>query len=88
MQVKPGFAPVPVIKFQYRDLFQAPGHICTATLRHCLRPNFLHMDSLTVALKFVPRPRLHPIKICTRTAKTRAIPSLHRDLFQAKEPGH
>ena len=26
-------------------------------------------------------------KICTRTAKTRAIPSLHRDSFLAKVPG-
>ena len=26
-------------------------------------------------------------KICTRTAKTRAIPSLHRDNFLAKVPG-
>jgi len=26
-------------------------------------------------------------KICTMTAKTRAIPSLHRDSFSAKEPG-
>jgi hypothetical protein len=27
-------------------------------------------------------------KICTWTAKTRAIPSLHRDSFLAKVPGH
>ena len=27
-------------------------------------------------------------KTCTRTAKTRAIPSLHRDSFLAKVPGH
>jgi hypothetical protein len=27
-------------------------------------------------------------KICNRTAKTRAIPSLHREKFAAKVPGH
>jgi hypothetical protein len=26
-------------------------------------------------------------QLCTRTAKTRAIPSLHRDSLLAKEPG-
>jgi hypothetical protein len=75
MQAKPGFAPVPAIKFQYLDLLPVPGLICTATLRQCLRQNFLHQDSFLLTLEFVPRSRLHPVKTCTRTAKTRAIPS-------------
>ena len=45
----------------------------------------LYLDSLLAPIKIVPRSRQHSTKLCTMTAKTRAIPSLHRDYFLAKE---
>jgi len=51
-------------------------------------PNFVTGDKLAAPIKFVPGSRQHLGKICTWTAKTRAIPYLHRDKFMPKVPGH
>jgi hypothetical protein len=49
--------------------------------------NFWLRDNLPATYQHCTATRVMLNKTCTRTAKTRAIPSLHRDNFSAKEPG-
>jgi len=55
---------------------------CTATA-HLFRLNLVYLDSILVRMKFCTATLLMLDKNCTWTAKTRAIPSLHRDSFLA-----
>ena len=90
-QIRYGVAPrhphLPSIKILYLDKFLAsrqlvPLHCSSAHLStFCNRDNFpATYQNCTATLVMLN-------KICTRTAKTRAIPSLHRDSFLAKVPG-
>jgi hypothetical protein len=87
MGVKPGHAHLPSIKFLYLDYFLAPIKLVP---RHCASahlPASCNRDSFPATYQTCTATRVMLNKICTRTAKTRAIPSLHRDNFSAKVPG-
>ncbi len=68
---KPGYAHLPARKVLYRDLGSGFDQICTATLRQCLRPKFLHRDSKLVASGFVPRWRQNASQIVPGRQKLR-----------------
>jgi hypothetical protein len=78
-----------------RFRFASAGH--GAILRQCPQPNLYPGINSRLRLNLYPRfhfvqtgrgaTRVMLNKICTWTAKTRAIPSLHRDSFLAKVPG-
>jgi hypothetical protein len=48
---------------------------------------FCYRDNLSATYQLCTATLVMLNTICTRTAKTRAIPSLHRDSFLAKVPG-
>jgi hypothetical protein len=83
----PGFPHLRLIIILHLDKFltsrQIASRRCTsARLQICNRGYIRGSDQTCTAIA----PALN--KICTMTAKTRAIPSLHRDKFLAKVPGH
>ena len=49
--------------------------------------SFVHRDKFPVTYQLCTATRVKLNQLCTWTAKTRAIPSLHRDSFLAKVPG-
>jgi hypothetical protein len=51
-------------------------------------PTFRFRDRLSAIYQNCTTTCVILNKLCNRTAKTRAIPSLHRDNFLAKVPGH
>ena len=87
MAVAPGHAHLHAIKILHHDKFLAPRQLVP---RHCASahlPTFCNRDNLPATYQPCTATLVMLNKICTRTAKTRAIPSLHRDNFPAKEPG-
>ena len=83
---KPGHAPLHAIKILYQDKFLAPRqflprHCASAHLQTCC-----YRDNLSATYQLCTATRVMLNQLCTWTAKTRAIPSLHRDNFPAKEP--
>ena len=87
MAVVPGHAHLPAIKILYLDKFLAPRQFAP---RHCASDHLStirYRDNLPPTYQLCTATRVLLNKICTMTAKTRAIPSLHRDYFSAKEPG-
>ncbi len=87
MSVAPGHAHLPASKFLQHDKFLAPRQFRP---RHCASAHlltFCYRDSLSVIYQLSTATLVMLNKISTLTAKTRAIPSLHRDNFSAKEPG-
>jgi len=87
MVVAPGHAHLHAIEILYLDKFLAPRQIVP---RHCAsahRPTYPNRDSFSVTYQTCTATLVRLNKICTWTAKTRAIPSLHRDSFTAKVPG-
>jgi hypothetical protein len=87
MRAKPGHAHQPSIKFLHHDKFLAPRQHVP---RHCTGahlPTFCYRDNLPVTYQPCTATLAMLNKICTRTAKTRAIPSLHRYNFPTKVPG-
>ena len=87
MTVAPGYAHLHAIKFLHHDKFLAPRQLLP---RHCASvhlPTFRYRDSLPTIYQTCTATLVMLNKVCTWTAKTRAIPSLHRDNFSAKEPG-
>ena len=87
MVVIPGHAPLHTIKVLHHDKFLAPRQIIP---RHCASahlPASCNRDSFPATYQTCTATLVMLNKICTRTAKTRAIPSLHRDHFTAKVPG-
>jgi hypothetical protein len=72
-------------------MLHAPGH--PPSLRfsgqsaHLHAIKILYRDNLLPSIHLCTAIAPEGNKICTMTAKTRAIPSLHRDNFAAKEPG-
>jgi hypothetical protein len=55
--------------------------------RQCPFKKTLHRDQFPATYQPRTATLVMLNKICTRTAKTRAIPSLHRDYFLAKVSG-
>jgi hypothetical protein len=87
MRAKPGLEHLPTIKFLHLDKFLSPRQLVP---RHCTSahlPTFCCQDNLLATYQLCTATLILLNKICTRTAKTRAIPSLHRDNFLAKVPG-
>jgi hypothetical protein len=87
MAVAPGHALLPTIKILHHDKLLAPGQLLP---RHCAGahlPTFSYRDSLPATYQLCTATLVMLNKICTITAKTRAIPSLHRDSFLAKVQG-
>jgi hypothetical protein len=84
---KPGYAPLHVIKILYNNYFLASIKLSS---RHCASAHlqtFCKRDNLSVTYQNCTATLVMLNKICTMTAKTRAIPSLHHDHFSAKAPG-
>jgi hypothetical protein len=55
--------------------------------RQCSFKSFVYQDSFSATYQNCTATLVMLNQICTWTAKTRAIPSLHRDSFSAKVPG-
>jgi len=85
MAVAPGLAHLNVIKILYQDKFLAPRQL---TSRHCASGRFpnLYQRRICASAQICTATLTMLNKVCTMTAKTRAIPSLHRDYFLAKAP--
>ena len=84
---KPGYAPLHAIKILYQDYFLASIKLSS---RHCASGHFpisCNRDSFPSTYQTCTATLVMLNKIYTWTAKTRAIPSLHRDYFSAKAPG-
>jgi hypothetical protein len=87
MAVAPRHAHLHAIKILHLDYF-LPA--IKPLLRHCASahlPASYNRDSFPATYQTCTPTRVMLIKIYTRTAKTRAIPSLHCDNFPAKVPG-
>jgi hypothetical protein len=87
MAVAPGHAHLHTIKILHLDYFLAPRQLVP---RHCASahlPVSCNRDSFPATYQLCTTTRVMLNKISTWTAKTRAIPSLHRDSFLAKVPG-
>ena len=87
MAAAPGLAHLLAIKFLHHDKFLAPRQLLP---RHCASAHlqtFCNRDNFSATYQLCTATLVMLNKICTWTAKTRAIPSLHRDNFSAKEPG-
>jgi hypothetical protein len=87
MAVAPGHAHLHAIKILHLDYFLAPIKLVP---RHCTSahlPASYYRDNLPATYQPCTATRVMLNKICTMMAKTRAIPSLHRDNFSAKVPG-
>jgi hypothetical protein len=75
------------IKVLHLDYFLAPIKLVP---RHCTSahlPASCNPDCFSAIYETCTATCVMLNKICTRTVKTRAIPSLHRDSFAAKVPG-
>jgi hypothetical protein len=87
MAVIPGYAHLHTIKFLQHDKFLAPRQFVP---RHCTSAHlltFCNQDSFSTTYQNCTTTLVMLNKIFARTAKTRAIPSWHRDNFLAKVPG-
>jgi hypothetical protein len=98
MNAKPGHAHLPAIKILHHDKLLAPRQLVPPSLtslargsaRHCASAHlstFCYRDRFSATYQLCTTTLVMLNKICTRTAKTRAIPSLHRDNFLAKVTG-
>ena len=87
MGVKPGLAHLHEIKILHRDKFLAPRQIVPRRCASDHLQNFCNRDSFSATYQTCTATLPVFYKICTMTAKTRAIPSLQRDNFSSKEPG-
>jgi hypothetical protein len=83
----PGYAQLYAIIILYGDSFSAPIKLVPRRCASAHLQAFCYRDNLSVTYQLCTATLVMLNKICTRTAKTRAIPSLHRDSFLAKVPG-
>jgi hypothetical protein len=86
-KAKPGLAHLYAIKFLHHDKLLAPRQLLP---RHCASAHLSissYRDNFPAAYQICTATLPEFYKLCTMTAKTRAIPSLHRDSFLAKVPG-
>jgi hypothetical protein len=84
---KPGLAHLHAIKFLHLDKFLAPRQLLS---RHCASANLQTLCTETIyrpLIKIVPRHAYNSQNLYPDGKKC-AIPSLHRDSFSAKVPGH
>ena len=83
---KPRHTPLHAIKILYQDYFLASIKLAS---RHCASGRFpnLYQRQICASAQICTATLIMLNKVCTWTAKTRAIPSLHRDSFSAKVPG-
>ena len=74
---------------RFLPLFLLPRQICNAytATAPVLLTSFVTGDKFVAIYQHCTATLVMLIKICIWTAKTRAIPSLHRDSFIAKVPG-
>jgi hypothetical protein len=87
MRAKPRLTHLHSIKFLHHDKFLAPRQLLP---RHCTSahlPASCNRDNVPATYKPCTATLVMLNKICAMTAKTRAIPSLHRDNFSTKVPG-
>jgi hypothetical protein len=87
MAITPGHAHLHAIKILHHDKFLSPRQ---PVPRHCASAHLLifwYRDNLSATYQNCTATLVMLNKICARTAKTRAIPSLHRDNLSAKVPG-
>ena len=87
MAVAPRHAQLHTTKILHLDYFLAS---IKPVPRHCTSvhlPASCNRDSFLATYQTCTATLVMLNKICTWTAKTRAIPFLHRDSFLAKEPG-
>jgi hypothetical protein len=87
MCAKPGHAHLHAIKILHQDKFLAPRQFVP---RHCTSahlPAFCYRDNLPATYQLCTATLVMLNRHPAMTAKTRAIPSLHRDNFSAKVPG-
>jgi hypothetical protein len=87
MAVAPGHAHLHAIKFLHLDKLLAPRQLLP---RHCAGAHLQilsNRDNFPATYQLCTATLVMFNKICIWTAKTCAIPSLHRDNFSAKEPG-
>ena len=82
----PDTAPVLPIKFRYLDRFVASISTCTATLRQCLLLHNYKVTANLLSICIVTRHSYTPGNLY-QDSKNRAMASLHRDSFLAKESG-
>ena len=87
MAVAPGHAHLHVIKILHHDKFRSPRQFVPRYCASANLPAFCNRDSFPATYQTCTATRVMLNKLCTWTAKTRAIPSLHRDNFLAKVPG-
>jgi hypothetical protein len=87
MVVAPGHAHLPAIKILHHDKILAPRQFVP---RHCASanlPDSSNRDNFPATYQICTATHVMLNQLCTLTAKTHAIPSLHRDSFAAKVPG-
>ncbi len=83
----PGHAQLHAIIILYGDSFSAPIKLVPRRCATARLTIFRYRDRFPATYQPCTATHVMLNKICTRTAKTRAIPSLHRDSFVAKVPG-
>jgi hypothetical protein len=75
------------LRFLQGDSIQVPTNLVP---RHCASVHlqtFCYRDNLSATYQLCTATPVMLTNFCTMTAKTRAIPSLHRDRFVTKVPG-
>jgi hypothetical protein len=85
--LKPGLAPLHVIKILQLDYFSASRQINCAYAAPLPSPGFIYLDYFSPFTNFVPRPRLPCLKFVPGLQKHAPYLSCHRDSFVAKAPG-
>jgi hypothetical protein len=83
---KPGHPHLPTIKTLHQDYFLASGQLFVANAAPVSAFQLCYPDYFVHPSKLVPRHSVNA-PAYAMTAKTRAIPSSHRDYFSAKAPG-
>jgi hypothetical protein len=80
---KPGLAQLPSIKILYRDNHTASRQICTANAAPVPLIILIYLEKYPTSYKTCTATAPCLNKTYAMTAKTRAIPSLHREKFVA-----
>jgi hypothetical protein len=87
MAVVPGYAHLLTIKILHLDKFLAPRQLLPRPCASAHLSTFCNRNNFSSTFQNCTTTLVMLNKIPTMPAKTRAIPSLHRDNFAAKEPG-
>jgi hypothetical protein len=87
MRAAPGLVQLHATEILHLDKFLASGQISLPTLLQWQFTSFVHRDNFPVIYQPCTAIAPAPNKTPAMTAKTRAIPSSHRDNLLAKVPG-